>query len=77
MANIVNRGGMQGSYQPANSLEAQEYQKIVQEYMDFLDDRGEKTVNSRKIDDLIATNKCRLVVNLNDLRRTNGPRCIR
>ncbi|OWA51644.1 DNA replication licensing factor Mcm3 [Hypsibius exemplaris] len=69
MANIAQR------YRPMDTDQNKENQQIVLEYHDFLNDGTDKMVYSRKIDDLIEQEGCRLVVNLNDLRKSNPVRC--
>ena len=73
---MMAQRGAAGTFNPGPSRQQDpEYVKIVQEYIDFLDDRNDLTVNSREIDGMIADNKARLIVDVNHLRKINDNRC--
>ncbi|RMZ93080.1 DNA replication licensing factor MCM3, partial [Brachionus plicatilis] len=48
--------------------------EIQREYLDFLDDDNDQGFYSSKVKDMIAENRHRLVVNINDLRRKKAQR---
>lgn len=47
---------------------------IQREYVDFLDDGEDQGIYQQKVRDMITDDKCRLVVNINDLRKKNPKR---
>nr|QIC49963.1 DNA replication licensing factor MCM3-like protein [Actinia equina] len=57
------------------SLDNEQYLRGIQrEYLDFLDDDEDQGVYHGKVRDMISRNECRLIVNVNDLRRKNEKR---
>ncbi|XP_078449831.1 DNA replication licensing factor MCM3 [Lampetra planeri] len=55
-------------------VENQELREAKRAYLDFLDDDEDQGVYYGKVRDMINDNQCRLVVNINDLRRKNEKR---
>ncbi|XP_035210983.1 zygotic DNA replication licensing factor mcm3-like [Stegodyphus dumicola] len=53
----------------------QRLRDIQKEYLDFLDDDDDQGVYSQAVKDMINRKSCRMVVNINDLRRKNSVRC--
>ncbi|KAG7280751.1 hypothetical protein CRUP_037681 [Coryphaenoides rupestris] len=58
----------------AGGLEDLELREAQREYLDFLDDDQDQGVYHEKVRNMVSDNACRLVVNINDLRRRNGKR---
>ncbi|KAM5164716.1 DNA replication licensing factor MCM3 [Mantella aurantiaca] len=54
-----------------DDLEIREAQR---EYLDFLDDEEDQGIYQSKVREMISDNQCRLIVNINDLRRKNEKR---
>uniref|UniRef100_A0A6Q2XW40 DNA replication licensing factor MCM3 n=1 Tax=Esox lucius TaxID=8010 RepID=A0A6Q2XW40_ESOLU len=54
-----------------NDLELREAQR---EYLDFLDDDQDQGVYHEKVRSMVSENRCRLIVNINELRRRNEKR---
>jgi DNA replication licensing factor MCM3 len=52
----------------------QHLRECQREYLDFLDDENDNAVYHQKVRDMIADNRTRLEVNINDLRRKNPER---
>ncbi|XP_063771187.1 DNA replication licensing factor MCM3 [Pseudophryne corroboree] len=52
----------------------QEMRDAQREYLDFLDDEEDQGIYQSKVRDMISDNNCRLIVNINDLRRKNEKR---
>ncbi|XP_072263464.1 DNA replication licensing factor MCM3 [Pyxicephalus adspersus] len=55
-------------------MEDQEMREAQREYLDFLDDEEDQGIYQSKVRDMISDNQCRLIVNINDLRRKNEKR---
>ncbi|XP_033856991.1 maternal DNA replication licensing factor mcm3-like [Acipenser ruthenus] len=55
-------------------FEDQELREAQREYLDFLDDDQDQGVYHDKVRNMIAENRYRLLVNINDLRRKNDKR---
>ncbi|XP_073481262.1 DNA replication licensing factor MCM3 [Aquarana catesbeiana] len=55
-------------------MEDQELREAQREYLDFLDDEEDQGIYQSKVRDMISDNQCRLIVNINDLRRKNEKR---
>ncbi|ESO02014.1 hypothetical protein HELRODRAFT_94361 [Helobdella robusta] len=53
------------------------FRQIVQEYLDFLDDNDDQWIYHKRVKDMIADGRTRLLVNINDLRRKNPSRALR
>ncbi|KAM4629295.1 DNA replication licensing factor MCM3-like [Polymixia lowei] len=51
-----------------------ELREAQREYLDFLDDDQDQGVYHEKVRNMVSDNSCRLIVNLNDLRRRNEKR---
>ncbi|XP_057658860.1 zygotic DNA replication licensing factor mcm3 [Diorhabda carinulata] len=49
---------------------------IQREYLDFLDDETDQGKYSQLVKDMISDKSCRLLVNINDLRRKNSTRAL-
>lgn len=49
---------------------------IQREYLDFLDDETDQGKYSQLVKDMISDKSCRLLVNINDLRRKNSARAV-
>ncbi|XP_073251050.1 DNA replication licensing factor MCM3-like isoform X1 [Porites lutea] len=59
------------------ALDNEQYLRQLQrEYLDFLDDDEDQGIYHGKVRDMIGKNECRLIVNINDLRRKNEKRAI-
>lgn len=58
-------------------VDDQEMREAQRDYLDFLDDDQDQGVYQSKVRDMISENKCRLIVNINDLRRRNEARAAR
>lgn len=59
------------------ALDNEQYLRQLQrEYLDFLDDDEDQGIYHGKVRDMISKNECRLIVNINDLRRKNEKRAI-
>ena len=57
------------------ALDPEQYLRTVQrEYLDFIDDDDDQGIYHGKISDMIKKSKCRVIVNINDLRRKNEKR---
>lgn len=57
------------------ALDADQYLRTIQrEYLDFIDDDDDQGIYHEKISDMIKKDECRIVVNINDLRRKNEKR---
>lgn len=58
---------------PFNDLDQRllDYQR---EYLDFIDDEEDEGIYQRRVKNMIEDKRCRLVVNINDLRRKNPAR---
>ncbi|XP_046839242.1 zygotic DNA replication licensing factor mcm3-like [Xenia sp. Carnegie-2017] len=57
------------------ALDSEQYLRTIQrEYLDFIDDDDDQSVYHGKIGDMIKKEKCRVIVNINDLRRKNEKR---
>uniref|UniRef100_A0A8C7IGI3 DNA replication licensing factor MCM3 n=1 Tax=Oncorhynchus kisutch TaxID=8019 RepID=A0A8C7IGI3_ONCKI len=56
---------------PMEDLELREAQR---EYLDFLDDNQDQGVYHERVRSMVSENRCRLIVNINDLRRRNEKR---
>uniref|UniRef100_A0A673XX61 DNA replication licensing factor MCM3 n=1 Tax=Salmo trutta TaxID=8032 RepID=A0A673XX61_SALTR len=54
-----------------STLELREAQR---EYLDFLDDDQDQSVYHERVKSMVSENRCRLIVNINDLRRRNEKR---
>ena len=57
------------------TLRDERMRELQRSYMDFLDDSADQDLYAEKVRDMIQQNQCRLVVNLNDLRRKFATRC--
>uniref|UniRef100_A0A8C4ZNQ8 DNA replication licensing factor MCM3 n=1 Tax=Gadus morhua TaxID=8049 RepID=A0A8C4ZNQ8_GADMO len=55
-------------------LEDLELREAQREYLDFLDDDQDQGVYHEKVRNMVSDNACRLIVNINDLRRRNEKR---
>ncbi|XP_006643273.2 MCM3 minichromosome maintenance deficient 3 (S. cerevisiae), like [Lepisosteus oculatus] len=55
-------------------FEDQELREAQREYLDFLDDDQDQGVYHGKVRAMVSENRCRLIVNINDLRRRNEKR---
>ncbi|KAJ3598806.1 hypothetical protein NHX12_032770 [Muraenolepis orangiensis] len=55
-------------------LEDLELREAQREYLDFLDDDQDQGVYHEKVRNMVSENGCRLIVNVNDLRRRNEKR---
>lgn len=53
----------------------QRLRDIQREYLDFLDDADDEGIYQQKVRDMIQNMELRLIVNVNDLRRTHPKRC--
>ncbi|NXG11861.1 MCM3 factor, partial [Sakesphorus luctuosus] len=62
---------------PAGGLEDAELREAQRDYLDFLDDEEDQGIYQGKVRDMISDNQCRLLVNINDLRRKNERRANR
>ncbi|NXF73748.1 MCM3 factor, partial [Sclerurus mexicanus] len=62
---------------PADGLEDAELREAQRDYLDFLDDEEDQGIYQGKVRDMISDNQCRLLVNINDLRRKNERRANR
>lgn len=59
------------------ALDNEQYLRQLQrEYLDFLDDDEDQGIYHGKVRDMISKNECRLIVNINDLRRKNEKRAV-
>ncbi|XP_075057329.1 DNA replication licensing factor MCM3 [Mixophyes fleayi] len=58
----------------AMEVDDQEMREAQREYLDFLDDEEDQGIYQSKVRDMISDNNCRLIVNINDLRRKNEKR---
>ncbi|XP_062324281.1 DNA replication licensing factor MCM3 [Osmerus eperlanus] len=58
-------------------VDDQEMREAQRDYLDFLDDDQDQGVYQSKVRDMISENNCRLIVNINDLRRRNEARAAR
>ncbi|KAJ7389281.1 MCM DNA helicase complex subunit [Desmophyllum pertusum] len=59
------------------ALDNEQYLRQLQrEYLDFLDDDEDQGIYHGKVRDMISKKECRLIVNINDLRRKNEKRAI-
>uniref|UniRef100_A0A673XWN1 DNA replication licensing factor MCM3 n=1 Tax=Salmo trutta TaxID=8032 RepID=A0A673XWN1_SALTR len=52
----------------------QHCQNAQREYLDFLDDDQDQSVYHERVKSMVSENRCRLIVNINDLRRRNEKR---
>uniref|UniRef100_A0A673XX34 DNA replication licensing factor MCM3 n=1 Tax=Salmo trutta TaxID=8032 RepID=A0A673XX34_SALTR len=55
-------------------MEALELREAQREYLDFLDDDQDQSVYHERVKSMVSENRCRLIVNINDLRRRNEKR---
>ncbi|KAM9478082.1 DNA replication licensing factor MCM3-like isoform 2-T2 [Salvelinus alpinus] len=55
-------------------MEDLELREAQREYLDFLDDDQDQGVNHERVRSMVSENRCRLIVNINDLRRKNEKR---
>lgn len=53
----------------------QHMRDLQKEYLDFLDDDDGQGIYTQAVKDMINKKACRLIVNINDLRRKNPQRC--
>uniref|UniRef100_A0A8C7I9H6 DNA replication licensing factor MCM3 n=1 Tax=Oncorhynchus kisutch TaxID=8019 RepID=A0A8C7I9H6_ONCKI len=51
-----------------------ELREAQREYLDFLDDNQDQGVYHERVRSMVSENRCRLIVNINDLRRRNEKR---
>ncbi|KAL1022690.1 hypothetical protein UPYG_G00031070 [Umbra pygmaea] len=58
----------------AGGFEDLELREAQREYLDFLDDDQDQGVYHEKVRSMVSENRCRLVVNINDLRRRSEKR---
>uniref|UniRef100_A0A8C5ANY5 DNA replication licensing factor MCM3 n=1 Tax=Gadus morhua TaxID=8049 RepID=A0A8C5ANY5_GADMO len=58
----------------SGGLEDLELREAQREYLDFLDDDQDQGVYHEKVRNMVSDNACRLIVNINDLRRRNEKR---
>ncbi|XP_066553734.1 DNA replication licensing factor MCM3 [Amia ocellicauda] len=58
-------------------VDDREMREAQRDYLDFLDDDQDQGIYQSKVRDMISDNKCRLIVNINDLRRRNESRAAR
>lgn len=58
-------------------VDDRELREAQRDYLDFLDDEQDQGVYQSKVRDMISNNQCRLIVNINDLRRRNENRAAR
>uniref|UniRef100_A0A4W5KQ42 DNA replication licensing factor MCM3 n=1 Tax=Hucho hucho TaxID=62062 RepID=A0A4W5KQ42_9TELE len=63
-------------YQPWEGVEMEdlELREAQREYLDFLDDDQDQGVYHERVRSMVSENRCRLIVNINDLRRRNEKR---
>lgn len=54
--------------------EDQAVQELASEYLDFLDDEEDQGVYHRRVKEMLEGKKCRLIVNINDLRKKKPER---
>ncbi|XP_076318815.1 LOW QUALITY PROTEIN: DNA replication licensing factor MCM3-like [Tachypleus tridentatus] len=52
----------------------QRLRDIQRDYLDFLDDDDDQGTYSQKVKEMITRNECRIIVNINDIRRKNPKR---
>uniref|UniRef100_A0A8C7T204 DNA replication licensing factor MCM3 n=1 Tax=Oncorhynchus mykiss TaxID=8022 RepID=A0A8C7T204_ONCMY len=55
-------------------MEDLELREAQREYLDFLDDNQDQGVYHERVRSMVSENRCRLIVNINDLRRRNEKR---
>uniref|UniRef100_A0A4W5KDM9 DNA replication licensing factor MCM3 n=1 Tax=Hucho hucho TaxID=62062 RepID=A0A4W5KDM9_9TELE len=55
-------------------MEDLELREAQREYLDFLDDDQDQGVYHERVRSMVSENRCRLIVNINDLRRRNEKR---
>jgi len=55
----------------------QQLRDIQRQYLDFLDDDAEQGFYHSKVRDMIERNECRLIININDLRKRNPERAMK
>lgn len=68
---------MDRSWHYIMALDNEQYLRQLQrEYLDFLDDDEDQGIYHGKVRDMISRNECRLIVNINDLRRKNEKRAV-
>ncbi|KAK6313876.1 hypothetical protein J4Q44_G00153350 [Coregonus suidteri] len=58
----------------AGGFEDMELREAHREYLDFLDDDQDQGVYHERVRSMVSENRCRLIVNINDLRRRNEKR---
>uniref|UniRef100_A0A8C7SUD9 DNA replication licensing factor MCM3 n=1 Tax=Oncorhynchus mykiss TaxID=8022 RepID=A0A8C7SUD9_ONCMY len=56
------------------TMEDLELREAQREYLDFLDDNQDQGVYHERVRSMVSENRCRLIVNINDLRRRNEKR---
>uniref|UniRef100_A0A8C7ID43 DNA replication licensing factor MCM3 n=1 Tax=Oncorhynchus kisutch TaxID=8019 RepID=A0A8C7ID43_ONCKI len=59
---------------PRVEMEDLELREAQREYLDFLDDNQDQGVYHERVRSMVSENRCRLIVNINDLRRRNEKR---
>lgn len=62
------------NYGMVDKAEENRIRELTQEYINFFDDSAEENIYSQKIEDLIHENGCRLIIDINDIRRRSKER---
>ncbi|XP_028653055.1 zygotic DNA replication licensing factor mcm3-like [Erpetoichthys calabaricus] len=55
-------------------VDDREMREAQRDYLDFLDDEQDQGIYQSKVRDMISDNRCRLIVNINELRQRNSGR---